>query len=83
MIFFYFRAIKRFSAAVRVDPTYVRGYICRAEAYEKVGNVSDLASSDLNLVNCYLTSNILTFCSVSTLPPPPSISLFPATTGSS
>ena len=41
LVYFYiFRAIKRFSAAVRVDPTYVRGYVCRAEAYDKVGHVS-------------------------------------------
>ena len=38
-VFLFHRAIKRFSAAVRVDPTYLRGYVCRAEAYEQVGHV--------------------------------------------
>ncbi|XP_028413242.1 uncharacterized protein LOC114536089 isoform X2 [Dendronephthya gigantea] len=37
----YGRAIKRFSAAVRVDPTYVRGYVCRAEAYDKLGHLKE------------------------------------------
>ncbi|GFR77474.1 tetratricopeptide repeat protein 6, partial [Elysia marginata] len=32
----YHRAIKKFSSAIKVDPTYVRAYVCRAEAYHKI-----------------------------------------------
>lgn len=32
----YHRAIKKFTSAIKVDPTYVRAYICRGEAYHKV-----------------------------------------------
>ena len=33
-IFLYFSsAIRRFTSAIRIDPTYVRAYVCRAEAY--------------------------------------------------
>ncbi|KAK6975950.1 tetratricopeptide repeat protein 6, partial [Biomphalaria glabrata] len=32
----YHRAIKTFTAALKVDPTYVRAYVCRAEAYYKI-----------------------------------------------
>ncbi|WAR00024.1 TTC6-like protein [Mya arenaria] len=32
----YHRAIKRFSSAIKVDPTYVRAYVCRGEAYHKI-----------------------------------------------
>lgn len=35
-----FRAIKKFSAAIKVDPTYVRAYVCRGEAYHKIHEVS-------------------------------------------
>eukprot|EP00063_Salmo_salar_P075225 XP_014050060.1 PREDICTED: tetratricopeptide repeat protein 6 isoform X1 [Salmo salar] len=34
-----YEAIQMFSNALRVDPTYIRGYICRAQAYR---NVNDL-----------------------------------------
>ena len=34
------RAIKRFNVALRMDPTYVRAVICRAEAYELMQEVS-------------------------------------------
>ncbi|XP_064783069.1 uncharacterized protein ttc6 [Oncorhynchus masou masou] len=34
-----YEAIRMFSNALRVDPTYIRGYICRAQAYR---NVNDL-----------------------------------------
>lgn len=30
------RAVRRYTAAIRVDPTYIRAYICRAEAYHKL-----------------------------------------------
>lgn len=33
---FSFRAVRRYTAAIRVDPTYIRAYICRAEAYHKL-----------------------------------------------
>ena len=35
-----FRAVRRYTAAIRVDPTYIRAYICRAEAYHKLHMVS-------------------------------------------
>uniref|UniRef100_A0A4W5M1T3 Uncharacterized protein n=1 Tax=Hucho hucho TaxID=62062 RepID=A0A4W5M1T3_9TELE len=31
-----YEAIRMFSNALRVDPTYIRGYICRAQAYRNV-----------------------------------------------
>lgn len=37
---FFFRAVRRYTAAIRVDPTYIRAYICRAEAYHKLHMVS-------------------------------------------
>ncbi|KAK7097844.1 uncharacterized protein [Littorina saxatilis] len=30
------RAIKKFTSAIKVDPTYVRAYVCRGEAYHKI-----------------------------------------------
>ena len=35
-----FRAVRRYTAAILVDPTYIRAYICRAEAYHKLHMVS-------------------------------------------
>eukprot|EP00794_Sanderia_malayensis_P018055 gene18055-19864_t len=32
-------AIRRFNIAIKVDPTYVRAYICRAEASQKIKNI--------------------------------------------
>ncbi|XP_076446152.1 uncharacterized protein LOC143283739 isoform X2 [Babylonia areolata] len=32
----YHRAIKKFTSAIKVDPTYVRAYVCRGEAYHKI-----------------------------------------------
>ncbi|XP_021358969.1 uncharacterized protein LOC110454008, partial [Mizuhopecten yessoensis] len=32
----YHRAIKKFSSGIKVDPTYVRAYVCRGEAYHKI-----------------------------------------------
>ncbi|XP_041358343.1 uncharacterized protein LOC121375146 isoform X3 [Gigantopelta aegis] len=32
----YHRAIKRFGSAIKIAPTYVRAYVCRAEAYHKI-----------------------------------------------
>ncbi|XP_013415730.1 uncharacterized protein LOC106177489 [Lingula anatina] len=29
-------AIRKFSAAIKVDPTYIRAYVCRAEAYHRI-----------------------------------------------
>lgn len=34
------RAIKKFTAALKADPTYIKAYICRAEAYTRVHDVS-------------------------------------------
>eukprot|EP00795_Rhopilema_esculentum_P011483 gene11483-21699_t len=34
-------AIRRFNIAVRVDPTYVRAYICRAEAFQMLNSRRD------------------------------------------
>ncbi|KAL3878456.1 hypothetical protein ACJMK2_030805 [Sinanodonta woodiana] len=36
----YHRAIKKFTAAIKVDPTYVRAYVCRAEAFHKIHELS-------------------------------------------
>lgn len=30
------KAVRRYTAAIRVDPTYIRAYLCRAEAYHKL-----------------------------------------------
>ena len=38
------RAIKRFNIAIRTDATYVRAYLCRAEAYEKIYKVLQSAA---------------------------------------
>nr|KAG5709228.1 hypothetical protein BaRGS_017980 [Batillaria attramentaria] len=32
----YHRAIKKFTSAIKCDPTYVRAYVCRGEAYHKI-----------------------------------------------
>ncbi|XP_033743076.1 uncharacterized protein LOC117329299 isoform X6 [Pecten maximus] len=32
----YHRAIKKFASGIKVDPTYVRAYVCRGEAYHKI-----------------------------------------------
>ncbi|XP_078682864.1 uncharacterized protein LOC144917111 isoform X2 [Branchiostoma floridae x Branchiostoma belcheri] len=32
----YFKAIGRFTQAIKTDPTYIRAYICRSEAYHKI-----------------------------------------------
>ncbi|ELT94016.1 hypothetical protein CAPTEDRAFT_222812 [Capitella teleta] len=37
----YHRAVKKFSAAIKSDPTYVKAYICRAEAYQKVHDIKN------------------------------------------
>ncbi|KAI4882939.1 hypothetical protein NFI96_015609 [Prochilodus magdalenae] len=34
-----FDAIKMFSSALKVDPTHLRGYLCRARAYHKVNDL--------------------------------------------
>jgi len=34
------RAVKNFSCAIRVDPTCIQAYICRAEAYQHLSDVS-------------------------------------------
>lgn len=43
-IILFFRAIGRFNIALRMDATYVRAYLCRAEAYEKLGLVRCIGS---------------------------------------
>nr|XP_055028766.1 uncharacterized protein ttc6 isoform X2 [Misgurnus anguillicaudatus] len=35
-----YEAIKRFSNALKADPTYMRAYVCRAKAYYNVNNLS-------------------------------------------
>lgn len=40
----YHRAIKKFSAAIKVDPTYVRAYVCRGEAYHKIHELKQALS---------------------------------------
>ncbi|XP_059375921.1 uncharacterized protein ttc6 isoform X2 [Carassius carassius] len=35
-----YEAIRRFSNALKVDPTYVKAYVCRARAYFNVNNLS-------------------------------------------
>lgn len=37
---FFFRAIKKFTNAIKADPTYVKAYLCRAEAHTKIHDVS-------------------------------------------
>ncbi|XP_046576439.1 LOW QUALITY PROTEIN: uncharacterized protein LOC124284394 [Haliotis rubra] len=32
----YHRAIKKFTSAIKVEPTYIRAYVCRGEAYHKI-----------------------------------------------
>ena len=34
------RAVRHFTDAVKSEPSYTRAYICRAQAYEKMKNVS-------------------------------------------
>ncbi|XP_071127902.1 uncharacterized protein [Mytilus edulis] len=40
----YHRAIKKFTAAIKVDPTYVRAYVCRGEAYHKIHELKQALS---------------------------------------
>nr|XP_015206045.1 PREDICTED: tetratricopeptide repeat protein 6 isoform X1 [Lepisosteus oculatus] len=35
----HYEAIRRFTNAIKVDPTYIRAYICRAQAYHKVHDI--------------------------------------------
>ncbi|CAH1776552.1 unnamed protein product [Owenia fusiformis] len=35
----YQRAIRKFTSAIKVTPTFVRAYICRAEAYHKIHDI--------------------------------------------
>ncbi|XP_057307156.1 uncharacterized protein LOC130645247 isoform X1 [Hydractinia symbiolongicarpus] len=42
-------AINRFNIAIRMDPTYIRAYMCRADAYERIG-VIDSAITDYSRV---------------------------------
>ncbi|XP_007891557.2 uncharacterized protein LOC103178545 [Callorhinchus milii] len=44
----YFEAIRRFTNAIKVDPTYARAYVCRAEAHHKI---HDLRNSLRDLTN--------------------------------
>ena len=48
------RAIKKFTSAIRVDPTYVRAYVCRGEAYHKIHEVwlCPLSLWDVDLYHC-------------------------------
>ncbi|XP_025057227.1 tetratricopeptide repeat protein 6 [Alligator sinensis] len=43
----YYEAIRQFSNAIEVDPTNMRPYVCRAQAYHKVHDVQ-LALKDIN-----------------------------------
>ena len=38
----YHRAIKKFTSALKADPTYVKAYVCRAEAHTRVHDVSTI-----------------------------------------
>jgi len=38
-----YRAIKKFTAAIKADPTYERAYVCRAEAYTRTREVRDFS----------------------------------------
>lgn len=51
----FFRAIKKFTAGIKVDPTYVRAYVCRGEAYHKIHDVSTEVMQQLcsNLLKNY------------------------------
>ena len=33
------RAVNCFTASIQADPTYVRAYVCRAEAYQQMNKV--------------------------------------------
>ena len=44
-----FRAIKKFSGAIKADPTYLKAYVCRAEAFTKIHDVSN---SFINSQHC-------------------------------
>ena len=35
----YNRAVSCFTASIQADPTYVRAYVCRAEAYQQMDKV--------------------------------------------
>ena len=35
----YRRAVNCFTASIQADPTYVRAYVCRAEAYQRMNKV--------------------------------------------
>ncbi|XP_030069551.1 tetratricopeptide repeat protein 6 [Microcaecilia unicolor] len=37
----YFKAIKKFTDAIKANPVYVRAYICRAQAYHKVHDLKN------------------------------------------
>ncbi|XP_068717425.1 uncharacterized protein [Montipora capricornis] len=37
----YHKAVRRYTAAIRVDPTYIRAYLCRAEAYQKLNMLQE------------------------------------------
>ena len=36
----YGRAVICFTASIQADPTYVRAYVCRAEAYQQMNKVN-------------------------------------------
>ena len=52
IIILHFRAIKRFNVALRVDPTYIRAFICRAEAYSAINEV---------IITCGVLVNVIEF----------------------
>ena len=37
------RAIRCFNMAIKSNPTYIRAYMCRAQAFKKIHNVSSSA----------------------------------------
>ncbi|XP_053884264.1 tetratricopeptide repeat protein 6 isoform X2 [Malaclemys terrapin pileata] len=55
----YYEAIRQFSKAIEVDPTNVRVYICRAQAYHQVHNLQH-ALRDINrAIHLYPTESYL------------------------
>ncbi|XP_059155839.1 uncharacterized protein LOC131940934 [Physella acuta] len=47
------RAIKKFTAAIKVDPTYVRAYVCRATAYHKIHEAKNALKDFTRAIHLY------------------------------
>ena len=55
------RAIKKFTSAIKVDPTYVRAYVCRGEAYHKIHEVGWSVFFGSHCVSQFCTAGKLLF----------------------